>query len=410
MMSTCNRFRSFTSCPYMKQNKKIVAYLFCLLFLALPSLTLAQGSSAEEILQKASTKLANLSSLSYKFRRELNYETTGFSNEMQIDCFLDMSSSDKIIGARFQFDEPNYTFVFNGSEYFTLNKKKKTYVLKNKPTFTDFDSLPGFYDSLLTLKNSLPGIIADKNITKTLIENDPNKNAYVVDIVLDSKIMTLDGKYFETTPRKFTYRLAVDKATLLPLDLLRTNSVNKDYSRTTFEYSKETISPPETTWYYSTYKNEYKPQAPPEDKLIKVGQNAPEWKLASVKDNTPTALSNYKGKVVMLEFWISFCGYCIAAVPKLNSLEEKYRGKGLEIIGINASDSKPIIDKFVQNNQPKFQLVYGGEETANIYGINGFPLLVLIDRSGKVIYSGEFVPADTKELEALIEKGLADQK
>ena len=390
----------------MKRNTKIKAYLFCLLFLALPSTTLAQSTNPEEVLQKVSTKLANLNSLSYKFRRELNYETTGFSNEMQINCFLDLSSSDKIIGARFQFDEPNYTFVFNGSEYFTLNKNKKTYVLKNKPTFADFDSLPGFYDSLLTLKNSLSGIIADKNITKTLIENDPNKNAYVVDFVLDSKIMTLDGKYFQTTPLKFTYRLTVDKTTLLPLDLLRTNSVNKDYSRTSFEYTKETISPPENSWYYSTYKNEYKPQAPPEDRLIKVGQIAPEWKLASVKDDKPISLSNYKDKVVLLEFWISFCGYCIAAVPKLNTIADKYQGKDLVMIGINSSDSKPIIDKFVKNNQPKFQLVFGGEETAKTYGIDGFPMLVLIDRSGKVAYSGAFDPADTKDLEALIDKSL----
>lgn len=392
----------------MKNLVSIAVGCLFLVLLSLPSF--AQKVGPVEVLQKVSRKLADLKTVSYTFRRELNYETSGFLNQMQIECFLDLSSPDRLIGTKFQFDEPNFTFVFNGSEYFALNKKNKTFVVKSKPAFTDFDSLPGFYDSLLTLKNSLAGIISDKSIPKTVVANASNKDVYVIEIILDSKIMTLDGKYFTTTPRKFTYRLTVDRSTFLPLDLLRSNSVNKDFSRTSFEYKKDPVMPAENSWYYSSYKNEYKPQAPVEDRLIKAGQIAPEWKLTSITDNSQISLSQYKNKVVMLEFWISFCGYCIAAVPRLNILAEKYRGKDFALIGINASDSKDIIEKFARNNRPKYLLLHGGEEIAKNYGINGFPMIVLLDRSGKVVYSGDFDPVDTKTLEALIDKAIGIPK
>lgn len=99
-------------------------------------------------------------------------------------------------------------------------------------------------------------------------------------------------------------------------------------------------------------------------------------------------------------------GYCIAAAPKLNEINEKYKGKDFKLVAINASDTKDIIQKFEKNNQTRFEILYGGEETANSYGIDGFPMIVLIDKSGKVIYSGVFNPNKTVQLEKLIDKNL----
>jgi len=369
----------------------------------------SKTDSAENVLKKVSDKLSSLKTLNYTFRRELNYESSGFLSKIQIESFLDFTSADKIIGSRFQFDEPNFIFVFNGSQYFLLNKKNKTIVVKNKPIFDDFESLPGFYDSLVTLKNSLPKIISDKTIPKTIIEKSvDDKSFYVVEITLDSKILTLSGNYFLiTSPRKFTYRLTIDKSNYLPLEVFRVNDVNQDFTRTNFEYKKaKSALPPETSWYYSTYLNEYKPEKPRENKWINVGQNALEWKLPSLSDEAPVSLSQYKNKVVLVEFWISFCGYCIAAVPKLNFLEEKYKNKDFKLVAINADDTKDIIQKFEKNNQAKFQILYGGKETAESYGIDGFPTIVLIDKTGKVIYSGVFEPNKTDKLEELIDKNL----
>lgn len=368
----------------------------------------SKTDSAESVLKKVSDKLSKVKTLNYTFRRELNFESTGFASKMQIESFLDFTSTDKIIGAKFQFDEPNFIFVFNGSEHFLLNKKTKTITIKKTPTFKDFDSLPGFYDSLVTLKNSLPKIISDETIPKTITEKSVDgKSFYVVEFILDSKILTLSGNYFITTPRKFTYRLTIDKSNYLPVEVFRKNDVNKDFTQTNFEYKKaKSALPSETSWYYSTYLNEYKPEKPMENRLIGVGQNAPEWKLPALRDDAPVLLSEYKNKVVLVEFWISFCGYCIAAVPKLNFLEEKYKNKDFKLVAINANDTKDIVQKFAKNNQAKFQILYGGKASAESYGADGFPTVVLIDKTGKVIYSGDFEPNKTDKLEELIDKSL----
>jgi len=366
----------------------------------------SKTDSAKNVLKKVSGKLSSLKTLNYTFRRELNYESSGFLSKMQIESFLDFTSTDKIIGSRFQFDEPNFIFVFNGSEYFLLNKKTKTITIKKTPSFNDFDSLPGFYDSLVTLKNSLPKIISDKTIPKTIAEKSIDNNSfYVVEFVLDSKILTLSGNYFIITlPRKFTYRLTIDKSNYLPVEVFRKNDVNNDFTQTNFEYKKaKSVLPSETSWYYSTYLNEYKPEKPRENRLIKVGQNAPDWKLSSFSEDAPVSLNQFKNKVILIEFWISFCGYCIAAVPKLNFIEEKYQKKDFKLIAINASDTKDIIQKFDKNNQAKFQILYGGGKTAESYGADGFPTVVLIDKQGKVIYAGSF---DAELLERLINKNI----
>ena len=368
----------------------------------------SKTESAENVLRKVSDKLAKLKTLNFTFHRELNFESTGFVSNMQIESFLDFSSTDTVIGARFQFDEPNFIFVFNGSEYFLRNKKTKNITIKKTPSFQDFDSLPGFYDSLVTLRNSLPKIISDKTITKAISTESINgKSFYVVEFVLDSKILTLKGDYFITTPRKFTYRLTIDRSNFLPVQLSRKNDVNKDFTRTSFSYKKaKDAVPSKTSWYYSTYLSQYKPEKPTENRLINIGQNAPMWNLPSLSDGAPVSLSQYKNKVVLIEFWISFCGYCIAAVPKLNLIEEKYKNTDFKLVAINASDRKDVIEKFQKNNQAKFQILYDGESTADSYGVDGFPTVVLIDKTGKVIYAGDFDPNNADVLEKLIEKNL----
>lgn len=367
-----------------------------------------KAPSAENVLRMVNENLAKLKTLSYTFRRELNYESTGFVSNIQIESFLDLTPTEKIIGARFQFDEPNYIFIFNGSEYFLLNKKTKKITIKKKPAFQDFESLPGFYDSLVTLKNSLPSIISDKTIPKTISTGSiANKSFYIVEFVLDSKILTLNGEYFVTTPRKFTYRLTIDSSTLMPVSLARNNSVNSDFTRTSFEYKDaKTAVPGDSSWFYSTYLSEYEPEKPRENKLIKVGQDSPKWELPDLKDDALVSSAQYKDKVVLIEFWISFCGYCIAAVPKLNQIEEKYRSKEFKLVAINASDRKDIIQKFEKNNQTKFQILYDGQAIADSYGVDGFPTIVLIGKTGKVLYAGGFDPNDTVALEKLIDENL----
>lgn len=328
-------------------------------FLATVATAKNEAESAEKILKKVSDKLSKSKTLNYTYQVEYNYASENYQSKQQCESYLDFTSTDKIIGTTFQFDTSNALIIYNGSELFKLNKKSKMIALENNPIYDNIKRISCFQDSPLTLKNALPTIISDNTITKIVTEKSiNNKNFYVVEFSLDNKFLDLTGNYSPTTiQRKFTYQLTIDKSNFLPTEILRSWNDKKDFTRTNFQYKETTVSPKENSWYYSTYLNEYKPATPKENRLIKIGQDAPEWKLASLKDDTSVSLNQYKNKVVLIEFWESFCGYCIAAVPKLNVLEEKYKNKNFKLVAINDGDSKEIIQKFKMKSQPKFQIL-----------------------------------------------------
>ena len=370
---------------------------------------------AEKVLKRTSDKLSRLTTLSYAYRRELKLDSEGVNDNKQIDSYLDLTSTDKIAGTRFQFDDLNSTYIFNGSEFFLLNKKNKTLRVWAKPKTDDLDRVAGLYDSPLMLRIVLPRIIADRSIPKTAIEKTiDNKKFYIVDFVLDGKLLSWNGGDIPVGPSmKMTYHLTIDAASYLPVEIFigridgGVERTDGDFARSSFEYrSTNAPKPKEDSWYYSTYSKDYKPYKPLEERLIKVGENAPEWELKALKDDSLSSLTQYKGKVILLEFWIVNCGFCIAAIPKLNEIAERYDEKRFQIIGINARDPKENIEKFKRKNKSNYAIAYDGEATAEKYGVIAFPVVVLLDKAGKVIYSGAFDPAKTEHLEALIVNNL----
>ncbi|HET9430879.1 MAG TPA: TlpA disulfide reductase family protein, partial [Chitinophagaceae bacterium] len=146
---------------------------------------------------------------------------------------------------------------------------------------------------------------------------------------------------------------------------------------------------PENSWYYSTYLKHFKPSSEKRMLLIKANTIAPDWEAVYFNAHDTISLSKFKGKVVLLEFWIKNCGYCIAAVPELNSLIEKHKSTNFTVIGINRHDKQEDVNFFYQKNQPNFKTVFDNNGSISAaYGIDGFPTIVIIDKKGIVLYAG----------------------
>ena len=95
------------------------------------------------------------------------------------------------------------------------------------------------------------------------------------------------------------------------------------------------------------------------------------------------SLASYKGKVVLVDFWGTWCGPCVAAIPKLTELHENYKAKGFEILGVAADDSDSL-KAFLDKNPLAWQNVTDAEsELALKYAIDAFPTTLLIDKQGK---------------------------
>jgi thiol-disulfide isomerase/thioredoxin len=168
----------------------------------------------------------------------------------------------------------------------------------------------------------------------------------------------------------------------------------------------------------------------PADRLAYlIGKQAPE--LQQIKgwlNSKPIKLADLRGKVVLLDFWGTWCGPCVASIPELIDLNEKYHDKGLVIIGIHDDSMKSITDLEKEigklskvrwdNKKIPFAVALDGGGSTKIegtkmttrgattaaYGINSFPTMVLINRQGRVI--DQFYPGAKNEL---LEKLLADK-
>jgi thiol-disulfide isomerase/thioredoxin len=105
-------------------------------------------------------------------------------------------------------------------------------------------------------------------------------------------------------------------------------------------------------------------------------------------DNTQQSLSRFQGKPLVVNFWASWCGPCIAEMPALSALHKKYAAKGINFVGI-AVDTAPNVQGFVHRVNVDYPLViagFGGGDLARQFGDEqgALPFTVVIDASGKV--------------------------
>lgn len=98
--------------------------------------------------------------------------------------------------------------------------------------------------------------------------------------------------------------------------------------------------------------------------------------------------SKYKGKVVLVDFWATWCGPCVAEIPNVKEAYDKYHDKGFEVIGVSLDQRRVALDEFLEKNElPWVQLHEEGEfnKLASHYGVSAIPFIVLVGRDGKII-------------------------
>jgi thiol-disulfide isomerase/thioredoxin len=97
------------------------------------------------------------------------------------------------------------------------------------------------------------------------------------------------------------------------------------------------------------------------------------------------SLSDFRGKVVLLDFWATWCGPCLMAIPHLNSLQEKYAADGFEILGINLDqrDAASLLH-FAETMKISYTVLIGTPDVVSKYGVNPLPTTFLIDRQGRL--------------------------
>lgn len=120
---------------------------------------------------------------------------------------------------------------------------------------------------------------------------------------------------------------------------------------------------------------------------LKVGQLPPDFETESL-DGQTIRLSDYKGKVVLLDFWATWCPPCVHEMPSVVAAYNKYHSQGFEIIGISLDRDKAKLRNFIKDNNVEwiqiFDIDNGDDSIASVYKINAIPTPILIDKEGKI--------------------------
>lgn len=112
-----------------------------------------------------------------------------------------------------------------------------------------------------------------------------------------------------------------------------------------------------------------------------IGKKAPDFELVDMKGQT-VRLSDLKGKVVLINFWATWCGPCRVEIPALKSMYSELAGEDFEMLAV-ASESEPVIRNFIQENPVNYPVLLDTSgRVANLYQINVYPSFVFINREG----------------------------
>lgn len=105
-------------------------------------------------------------------------------------------------------------------------------------------------------------------------------------------------------------------------------------------------------------------------------------------DGRKVSLADLKGKVVLIDFWATWCGPCVAEVPTVKATYDKYHDAGFEIVGISLDDSKEELLRFIKEHQMTWPQYFDGKQWNNDisfrFGIDGVPTEWLVDRNGNL--------------------------
>jgi len=121
-------------------------------------------------------------------------------------------------------------------------------------------------------------------------------------------------------------------------------------------------------------------------------------------------LAEYKGKVLLLDFWATWCGPCVAELPNVIAAYGKYHSKGFEIVGISLdqADARPKLEKFIADKKMPWRQIYDGKfwEAANAqaYGVQSIPFTLLIGKDGKIAAVGARGEALDPAIDAALKK------
>jgi peroxiredoxin len=142
----------------------------------------------------------------------------------------------------------------------------------------------------------------------------------------------------------------------------------------------------------------------------RAGKQAPDFKVVTTSGQ-PVSLDNYRGHVLVMDFFATWCQPCRLSIPHLIEMNRKYGKQGLQVLGMSADeDGERLVKSFAEERHINYPIALAGETALADYGVRSVPVMFVIDKKGRVaeIFRG-FTDEVGSSSEQLIKKLLAEK-
>ena len=142
---------------------------------------------------------------------------------------------------------------------------------------------------------------------------------------------------------------------------------------------------------------------------ISVGDTVPSFKARSIDGSNTVAVEEYRGKVVLIDFWASWCPPCLKSLPKYDDLRREIGTSDFEIVAVNVDENTEDAIKFLAKHPVSYRIAKDSKGVLpGVFGVKAMPTSYLIDKNGVVKYvHAAFKEGDIEKLKVEIEKLIA---
>lgn len=360
--------------------------------------------TAEEILDKISLRAKTVKTIAYdSYYQGYNSGRDDSSEWYKTSCWLEELPGDTKWGYKIHVNGEDhkgrkFDYYYDGIRAFEIDHNAHVITYFNAHEFgrSDMNNPAKARTSVIALMN----LNYDKDIKSNLLKNaetsvDQNETDWVI-------IIKKKNKFAESIQRLWVNRQDYAIRRNVQEIFWNGTKIVYDYRVTNILINETGISDKILVKEsYSNYaiKNYSNRNLSEESIRSLVGHKSADFSYPSSKGKT-VSLNSLRGKIVLLDFWESWCGYCILSFPKLNELYKKYAGNKFEIIGVT-TENRVTIERLIGNNKISYPNIYGDSNILKDYKIIARPTYILIDEKGYII---EVASGDLDKIEKKLQE------
>ncbi len=379
--------------------------IFAFALIVLPLTMCNAQESVETVIRKSREKCQSIQGGHYVMERKMKHMDDKDTDYYRNTCDFKKLPNDTIIGKAFSMvNEPqghpewNSHILYTGNELVYIRDtatilscaKWADEIKSRRHNFKFFSPLTARTYFIPSLEKWIADTSDDYliSLSETHLNDKP---CYLVDILV--KQSGEPDPYFGIICLRYEINIWIDKSNYLPIQFSEAfDNIDGPDTVSQYEELKLVSFDPKVDESKLTLKSipdemvqrDYVPNKAPEP--LTEGTPAPEWSLPTLTGDT-VRLADLRGKVVLLDFFYKSCAPCCAALPILQSLHEKFKDRGVVVVGIDPYDD-PMKDEmatFLSKRGITYTVLFSDNKLSETYRVHAFPTLFILDRDGKIV-------------------------